>query len=265
MDDRERQNYEDVIRETDLRAQAERNKYIQQEVMMGQADASMIGEQLSLDKEKKEAYYQLKGFTMEVDPDTEEVKWVRRENEDLSFLTEAGVNYCFWILCGYLNKNILLGNYTDEEILPKVEDIGNTINDALFMKSNKYFKDVTIEECKRELKDRITKKINLRKFAYEIVGKKADEEEIKRQILNEIEPTIEEELGKIKAHLVNDRLKMLDSLVQWMLNQIHGAYKRALNGQERKTLREHTHISEARGMPMPVQQRGGILDYFKKK
>lgn len=253
MDEQQQKAYEDMIREANLQATQQKTQNYQQEVMLQQEDKSMIAEQLDLSDEKLELYKQLKGFVARPNEDGDGLVWTTDDDNDLSFLTEAGINFCFWTLTGYLNKNILLGNYDDKTIREKMEDIGNTINDTLFTKSNVYFKEPTLEDCKKELERRIKKKVDIRKFALEIIGKKVDEKEIKQQLMKEIEGTIERELDKLKVQIMNDRLKMLDALVQWMCNQIHGAYQRAWKGQERSTLRTHMHISENKGGSPPAQ------------
>lgn len=265
MNEQEEVAYETEMRRLRVDADSEKVKNIQQEVMLNQQDQSMIKEQLDLTPLKREIYYQLRGYILKFDESTGEQNWVKDEDNDLSFLTEAGINYCYWTLSGYLNNNILLGNYEEDTILDKMNDIGNTINDTIFMKSHIYFKEPSLEECKKELKRRIDARKEIRKFAYELAGKEFDEEEMEREILKEMENKIEEELNKIKKSLRNDRLKMLDPLVQWMVNQIHASYQRAWMGQERKTLREHIHISETKGGSMNQPQKMGILDHFKRR
>jgi len=59
-------------------------------------------------------------------------------------------------------------------------------------------------------------------------------------------------------------LKRFESIIRMVQDAVHSAYQRAWKGQERTTLRQHTHISETKGgMIMPQQQQGfnplGIL------
>jgi len=259
--------YENAIKQASLQAEQNKMNTIQMEMDRASEDKSIIKEQLDLSQEKTELYYQLRGYILKTDKNSGELVWTPDPNNDLSFLTEAGINYCFWFLLGYLNKNILLGNYDDEQISAKMEDIGVTLNDTLFTKSNKYFREPTLEDCKDDIKKRIRKKIDLRKFAAELIGSEISEEELEKEIIKEMEGTIENEMEKSKVKLMNERYKMLNSLILWMLDQIHGAYQRAWQGQERRSLRQHMHISETKGgqMLQPQKQNESIFDKIRRR
>jgi len=262
LTDEQIQMYELQLKNASINLDEQKIRNMQMESDQNMMDTSMIKEQFDLSQEKQELYYQLRGYTLQ--QQNGELVWVQDPTNDLSFLTEAGINYCFWMLVGYLNKNILLGNYEEDNIMTKMEDIGVTISDTLFNKSNKYFKEPTLEECKDEIKKRIEKKIELKKFARELLHKEIDEEEIEKEILSEAERNIEEELSKIRLKILNERHRMLNSLVLWMVDQIHGAYQRAWKGLERRSLREHMHISESKGGMINAAKPESFLDRFRR-
>lgn len=256
--------YEEAIRKADLNNEQQRINMMQMQMAEQMKEPSMIKEQLDLSQEKQEIYYQLRGFVLTEQPDGS-LAWKKDPLNDLSFLTDAGINYCFWFLTGYLGKNILLGNYEDETIREKMEDIGIVLSDTLFNKSNRYFKEPTLDEMKKELEQRIKKKVDLRKFAYELIGKEAAESEIRHQIISEMEDRIEHEMDNIKRTLMNERHRMLNSLIIWMLDQIHGAYQRAWKGQERRSIREHMYVTETKGGVYMPEKKETFLDKFRKR
>jgi uncharacterized protein YaaR (DUF327 family) len=115
------------------------------------------------------------------------------------------------------------------------------------MEYDKMFLYPTLQDCKEELKLRIQQKVNIRKFALEMMGKVADEHELENQILNEMEDRIEHELQTIKEQKIKNKLKRFESLIRFIQDSIHSTYMRAWKGQERTTLRQHIHISENKG------------------
>jgi len=256
--------YEDAMRRAGLENEQQKLNMMQMQMAEQMKDPSMIKEQLDLSQEKQEIYYQLRGFTLSEQEDGS-LEWKRDPNNDLSFLTDAGINYCFWFLTGYLGKHILLGNYEDETIREKMEDIGTVIADTLFNKSNRYFKEPTLEEMKKELRERIQKKVDLRKFANELLNRTSKDEDLEREIILEMEDRIEVEMENIKRSLMNERHRMLNSLVIWMLDQIHGAYQRAWKGQERRSIREHMYVTETKGGVYMPEKKETFLDKFRKR
>ena len=80
----------------------------------------------------------------------------------------------------------------------------------------------------------------------------------------EIDPIIERQ--KIKEQIIKDKLKLFEMLMREIQDIVHSAYNRAYGGQERKTLRQHIHISET--MSPNQQQRGGDnggTGFFKRR
>jgi len=263
QEDRYKQ-YEEMIKEAELNAGQARLGSNQREMAMEQQQTNLAESQLDLSKELLNFYYQLHGFTLKPN-DNGEMVWTKDQEGDLSFLSELGRNYLFWMVQGYLNKNTLLSNYDDDTIRKKMEDIATVISDTLFMKYDKYFNMPTLDHCKKEIEARIKRKVDVRQFALELVGNKGDVVKIRAEILKEMEGRIERELEISKSNLIKDGLKMYESIVRLVQDTIHSAYNRAYKGQERKTLREHITISETKGgyHPQPPSN-GGVMGIFKK-
>jgi len=61
---------------------------------------------------------------------------------------------------------------------------------------------------------------------------------------------------------MKSKLKRFESLVRDIQDTIHSAYQRAYRGEERKTLRQHSQITENRG-GMVMQQPPSSMNPFK--
>lgn len=263
------QDYANAYERASLSAESERVRNIQQEVMMNSQNASMIKEQLDLSEELERIDYLLRGYTTEIDSKTNEVNWVKPTDNGMVILSDYGVHLVRNTIAWYINKDTLLSNYDDETIKGKMEDFSSDLNDTIFMEYEKVFQYPSFEDCKKELDARIDNKTKLRVYAQEILGKKlseADKDEITNAIKRDIEPIIERELDKIKQQIMKNKLKRFMLLIRVIQDIVHSTYNRALAGQERKTLREHIHISETKGnMPISMpSQEGWFSSMFKR-
>jgi len=235
----------------------------QQAIAVQEQEKSMIKDQLDLSDEYEDLIYLLKGYTLQLDDKGNQI-WIKPANQDLIILTDFGINLIINFLLFYVNKNLLLSNYSEEVINQKMEDLASTLNDRIFMNYNKVFRYPTFEECKKVLLERIESKAELRKFASELAGIKREKEEIKKEFVEEMETTIEKEIGKIKEQLMKEKLTAFESIIRVIQDFIHSAYNRAYRGEERKTLRQHIHISEMRGQQPAVKnpKKLNLLDNY---
>lgn len=260
--------YEDELKKAQIEtSQAQLGQSQQQlDMAISEENRGIVSEQLDVGDVLDKIHNLLRGYILKRD-DKGKMRWTKPDNNDLIILSDYGITTIMRTIQMYLNKNTLLSNYDDKQIMAKMEDISNVINDNVFMKYDKIFLYPTLEDCKEELKARIKAKVDTRKFALELLDKKVDEEEIENQIIAEMEDRIERELLVIKQQKIKDKLKDFEILVRMIQDAIHSTYQRAWKGQERSTLRQHTHINENRGMPMPQPQPSGFnpLGVFRRK
>lgn len=217
-----------------------------QDVMMQDIDRGMISEQLDVSEILNNMYYLLKGWVLVRTPNGM-MGWEAPKDNDMVILSDHGVNYILGAVQWYVNKNTLLSNYEDEQILSKMEDFATTITDNVFMDYEHMFSFPTLEDCKKELESRIRKKIDIKIFAAKLAGITRNEEEVKKEILKEMEGRIEREMAIISQQKIKSKLKRFESIIRFVQDTVHSAYNRAWNGQERRTLREHIHITESKG------------------
>ena len=227
-------------------------------------DKSMVKEQLDLSEEIARIDYLIKGWSLEPGDDGKLV-WTKPEDKSMIIFSDYGIHLIRNTICWYLNKNLLLSNFDEDTIRKKMWDFTNDLIDTIFMEYDKVFIQPTTEECIEVLKERIDRQAKISTYALEIQGKKVTKEELINQKFEEIEERIEEELEKIKQNIIKSKLKRYVLIVRVIQDAIHATFMRAWKGQERATLRQHTHISESRGMGLvPQQQGGGIWPWGRK-
>jgi hypothetical protein len=269
MNEQDLQDLEMQVREARLRADQEHTQNMQQEISMEGQDRSIISEQLNLGEELDRIDYLLRGYTIERDEKTGASSWVKPDNNDLIVLSDYGVHLIRNTIAWYLNKNTLLSNYDEETIRNKMEDFSNDLNDTIFMEYEKVFQYPTLEDCKGELMQRIKSRVDVKVFAIELMGERTvgenERREIEERILVELEPVIEKELRKIKEQKIKNKLKRFLILVREVQDAIHSTYLRAFGGQERRTLREHIHISENKGGIIMPQNREEERKLFRRR
>jgi hypothetical protein len=234
------------------------------QMFMEQQERNMLKEQLDLSEELERIHHLLKGEVLKKDKNGIQ-KWTDPEDNDMVILSEYGIHLVLNTITWYINKNTLLSNYSDEVILKKMEDFATELTDTVFMEYEKVFQHPSDQDCIDELNKRIDSKVTLRKYALELAGKQANEVEIKERTIQEIENRIQEEIDKIRQQKMKNKLKRFMLLIRVIQDAVHSTYLRAYQGQERKTLREHIHISETKGLsPPPQGNQGGLFSWFRR-
>lgn len=230
-----------------------------------EAERNIISEQIDLTEIKDEVENLLRGRIIKENPKGSGItKWTDPDDPEMKVLSEHGVHLIMNTISFYLNKNTLLSNYDEDTIFVKMEDFSEALADTIFMEYEKVFEYPTELELQEKLKDRIEKKTQRRKFAYELIGRKVNEKEIKEDFIEEIEEKIEEEITKIREQIIKNKLKRFLIIMRQVQDTVHSSYLRALNGAERRTLRQHIHVSESIGggnmFPQSQQKRSSSLN-----
>lgn len=238
---------------------------LQQDAYLEKEEKSMVKEQLDLSEQITRIDYLLKGYSLQPDGEGNLV-WKEPVSEDMKVFTAYGVQLIMNTICFYLNQNTLLSNYSEEDINNKMKQFTKQLIWAIFMNYEKVFKYPSIEECITVLKERLQKKTDITAYAYEMQGKKVDKKAIYNLKIAEIESQIEAEIEKIRQNLIKEKLKRYPLLVRVIQDSVHSTYLRAMNGQERASIRTHMSISENKSnVPMmPKKHSGGFLNWGKK-
>lgn len=108
----------------------------QQSMFSYNPNDNMIKWQLELNEILERIEHVLRGD--QVKYESGQVIWVRIDENHLDrLLNDNGVQEILRILAMYLNRNTILGNYTDEEVNDKVFDFGDRLNTLFYTKYEK--------------------------------------------------------------------------------------------------------------------------------
>ncbi len=185
------------------------------------------------------------------------MRWTDPEDPDLVTLTDHGIHTIMNTITFYINKNTLLSFYDEDTINNKMKDLATALTDYLFMNYEKTFQMPTQEECKKVLIERLRKKQKTILDEGELRGMKLNPDAVWKKLINDI-TDYEKEIIKIKEQKMKDKLKKFELLIRTVQDAIHSTYLRALYGQERRTLRQHIHVTESLGNNMNQQNQGSF-------
>src|SRR3990167_8572605 len=177
MNPEERAYMEQQQRETQLaQASLQQNQINQmnQSLIAQEQERSMVKDQLDLNEELETIHNLLRG-NIKIKDDNG-TRWVAPTDSEMIILSNYGIHLIMNTITFYINKN------------------------TLFIEYEKVFQYPSFEDCKKVLLERIERKKELRKFAIEILGKKInqeDEDEIEKEIIQEMEGKIDREIQKI--------------------------------------------------------------------
>jgi hypothetical protein len=219
-----------------------------QSMAMQEVERGMVKEQLDMAEDIERISHLLRGESNLPNLETGQMEWVKPKSSDDITLSEHGIAKVLNFLSWYLNKNTLLSNYDEETIMAKMEDSAGSLADALFMSYEKYFRYPTEAEIDEKFITKMRKRQHEIVFAIELRGRKVSAIE-KEQIYTKLilETNIDVERRKLKEQTIKDKLKGFDLLIREIQDAVHSAYNRAYKGMERRTLREHIHITENTG------------------
>jgi len=229
---------------------------------MEKGEAHLAEAQLEIEKELGMIQNLLRG-RIPVENDSGEMVWKNPINNDEVLLSEEGINLIMRTIRFYATKMTLLSNYDEDTILQKMEDFSVALADALFMTYEKYFLYPTPEEVETKLIARLRRKQRDTIATHELRGEKYNEKEIWKNLVYEIDPSRERE--KIRQGIIKDKLKGYELLLRKVQDFVHSAYQRSWKGEERRTIRQHWHISESRNPnPLRPQQQQGMFSWLKR-
>lgn len=257
------EQYEDDPQLELMRKQASQNDVSldAQASALREETVNLVREQLSLEDELEMIENLLRG-RVQVKDEFGIKQWKDPVNEHMEVLTEYGVHVIMNAIQFYLNKNTLLSNYETEVIDKKMEDFATTLADDLFMEYELVFRFPSDEDCYKVLMDRLERKKSAKIYNAKLYNKEVNEEEIWDKLIHEIDP--DKERKNIREQLMKNKLKKFELLMRCVQDSIHSTYLRAWNGQERRTLRQHIHISETTGNKPMGMQKAKPSNWFKR-
>ena len=215
------------------------NKF-SQEANMGNPNRENIVEfQLNLQEELDRIYHLLKGDVLLRDEEGNE-KWTEPDDDRLKILSDYGVKQLMNIIYFYINKNTLLSNFKEEDIFWKVRDFGIELSDLMFNRYEAFFSYPTPEELYSYYST----------LAYE-EGLNIEPHEL---YLKCIQWSKEELQSKLRHYPI---------IIMALVDSVHSTYLRALNGEERESLRRNTNIHATYDNRLPQEYNKSNFSMLK--
>jgi len=237
------------------------NQNNQMQYQMEEQEKNLAEAQLDCEETLNRIYHLLRQDVLRITGGNP--NWVSIEDKKKRILTEEGVDRIMQIMYSYINKETLLSNFDDKKISQRMLEFSLALSALMFMKYEIYFRTPTLDECKDILKLRISEKIKRKVIAFEIAELEADEPQIKKDVLEEIEGRVEYELGKIRQEKTKLNLKEFEMIFTQLKALVEATHNRAWRGEERGSLRRHFNISEVIGgkSPQAQEKKGGWFGF----
>lgn len=202
----------------------------------GVKNQNVVELQLDLDKIKDEMQNLLLGKELKIINGNE--RWVEAQDDRTRVWSDVGVKQIMSVIHFYVNPNTLLSCYKEEDIMNKVYTLGIELNDLIFNQLELFLFYPSPEELFAKYKPIVQEK-----------KLKLPEDELYKKC---VEWSVAELRSKENYYPITV-LKILD--------MVHSTYLRALNGEERESLRKQMNIHQnlQNNLPFQQPQKGGLF------
>lgn len=215
-------------------------------IFAGSEAGNLIQYQLDLSEEKEKIDHLLRGHELKRDAEGNEY-WAEPSDPLQKSLTNYGVEKLMNIVNFYLSRNIILSNYDNETIMSKMKDIGWEISDTVFLEYEFIF-------YKPRVKDFIERDKKLIKAIIDKYPKPI----AKKKILHLIK-----RYDSLSDIYFRKNCRQYSIICRMLIDAIHSAYNRALNGEERASLRKAMMVHQ--NQSDPINQMYGMPKYNQPK
>lgn len=168
--------------------------------------------------------------------------WVEPDDDRLKIFSEYGIHLIMNLLRLYVNPNTLLSNYNPEQVNWKVRDFGIELADLIFNRYEVFFYYPSPEELYEK---------------YRLIAIKHNLQMTEQELYTKCVQWSKEEL--------QSKFRHYPSICLGIIDVVHSTYLRALNGEERESMRKFMHVSQ-NVMPNPnLQNKPTSFNIFKPK
>lgn len=224
------------IEESELRKMEVEKHLGQSSAFQPDKQPDLVQLQLDLKEELDRLYHLLSGHILL--PTEYGDVWKEPNDDRLKIFSEYGVKQIMNIISFYLNKNNLLSNYKEEMIMWKVRDFGIELADLFFNRYEMFFHYPTPEDLFEKYKPVVLE-----------MGNSISDIDLYWKCVQ----WSKEEL--------QSKIRHFPMIVTALIDSVHSTYLRALNGEERRTLRQFIHVSQnaEQGYNNPLQKKEASL------
>lgn len=229
---------QEQLRQQELKSLNTENRLSEVSRINNDNKENIIQYQLNVEEELDRIQHLLSGHLVKYNKDGGS-DWIEPDDDRLKIFSEYGVKQLMTILRLYLNKYTLLSNYDEDTIYWKVLDLGTELNDLIFGRYEYFFYYPTPEELFDKYKAK-AKELNI------------TENEL---YLKCVQWSKEELQSKFRHYPI---------IVLALTDSVHSTYLRALNGEERESLRRQINIHESlNNNPLYNNPQGGKFNPLK--
>lgn len=196
------------------------NQFSQSAPSLDNGATGLVEFQLNIREELDKIHHLLSGHIIKKDSEGNEY-WGEPEDDRLKIFSDYGVKRIMNIVEFYINKNTLLSNYDAETIKWKVRDFGIALADLIFQQYEHFFYYPSPEELFAKY-ERVNRSKN---------GGISDNELYMKCV-------------QWSSDELKHRIRHYEMTVLSIVDAVHSTYLRALNGEERDSLRKNWHIHE---------------------
>jgi len=98
-----------------------------------QTQNAIVEWQLNLDKELELIHHQIRGHVLKRNEKTNTFEWAKPDDPEQELLNEKGAQEVEKIIRNYLNKNTLLSDYKEEQIMERVKQFAHRLRRFIYM------------------------------------------------------------------------------------------------------------------------------------
>jgi hypothetical protein len=200
----------------------------------GEQNDNLIKWQLDLDEYLDKVYHLLRGDSIKQDENGNLV-YAEASNNDLKPFNDFGTQLVMNLIQFYLNRNTILSNYDEATILNKVYDFGIRLSDLVHNRYEDMMMTTNFEDEFENLYPELT-------LTRDAKGKMFYTTSLGAYYILDSE-MVEAVNRRLDEHILG-KLKMAEIVCGAIVDNVHSAFNRALNGGELKSLREARTVSQ---------------------
>jgi len=217
------------------------NEYGKLSSFINDKEQNIVQYQLDLKEELDRVQHLLSGHYIAIDTKGNEV-WKEPEDDRLKIFSENGVKQLMNILSFYVNRNVILSHFTEEDVNTTMYHFSIEISDLIYNKYESFFSYPTPEELYAKVK----RLIDEGTIPYDIDN---------YELYNLCMDWSSQELELKATHLPMICISLIDI--------VYATYRRALYGETIKSLRTMTTVSQNLNAPVQLPNHRSSFSLFK--
>lgn len=220
-----------------------------------QTELNIVTQQLDLSNELDRLYHLINGHVIKKDGNSE--FWAEPDDDRLKVFSEYGAKQLMNYILFYINKNTLLSNFNVDEVNEKMYHFSIELIDLIYT----MYEDMFYYPSPEQLYDENLKiiKSNLDKFPHLLI------KDINGNIIINESKLYQKCLQWARAEL-QMKIKHYPMIVLAITDSVHSTLLRALNGEERESLRKYMQIHQSiNSNPLQTENKGILGGLFQRR